>query len=155
MHPWAPVKSWVAQVWLKSHAEEVPYMLIRTQDRWMSRSVHMSDCLTFHIVVSDVCRNGTSIIVNQNKFWTQGTPIWLHKLIENLIAIPQGCQCSIFNNLQVSFSIDDNACPNHNWALAISVMFCHINFIKSLFRHSPHQLTSISKIKIESGLISE
>ena len=63
------------------------------------------------------------------------------------------------------FSIDANACPNHDWTLAIVIMFCHIQVMKSLFGHfaiaimfchiqvmkslfgpSPHQMTFINEV---------
>ena len=94
--------------------------------------------------VSDVCMVGTGIIVHQNKFLTDRTRIWPHKLIENPIAIPQCRQCSVFNCIQVSFPLT-----------LMTVMFYRIQFTKSLFGHSLHQLTPISKIETESGLISE
>ena len=52
----------------------------------------------------------------------------------------------LFQQHKVSFSIDANACPNHDWTLAIAIMFCHIQVMKSLFEHSPHQLTFISEV---------
>ena len=74
----------------------------------------MSDCLMFQIGVSDMCMVGMNIIVHRNKFLTDGHHIWPHKLIENLIAIPQCRQCSVFNSVLVSFSVDVNAFPNHD-----------------------------------------
>ena len=73
----------------------------------------------FQIGVSDVCTVGTGIVVYQNKFLTNRTCWWPRKLSKNLIEILQCRQYSVFNSVQVSFSVDDNAFPNHDWALAI------------------------------------
>ena len=58
----------------------------------------MNDCLMFQIGVSEVCMVGTGIIVHQNKFLTDRTRIWPHKLIENRIAVLQCLQCNVFNS---------------------------------------------------------
>ena len=104
----------------------------------------MDDCGLFEILIGDA--GSTRIVIHQNEIFTNSTCIWANVNIQDLVYVPESRQCAVVNDTEVRFPLSTYSRPNHDWAPAKPIMFCHTNCSKTLICHSPYPSTSIGKV---------
>ena len=78
------------------------------------------------------------IVIHQNKIFTNSTCIWANVNIQDLVYVPESRQRAVVNDMEVCFPLSTYSRPNHDWAPAKPIMFCHTNWSKTLIWHSPY-----------------
>ena len=95
----------------------------------------------------------TRIVIHQNEIFTNSTCIWANVNIQDLVYVPESRQRAVVNDVEVRFPLSTYSRPNHDWAPAKPIMFCHTNWSKTLIWHSPYPSTSIGKVHTKPGLV--
>ena len=95
----------------------------------------------------------TRIVIHQNEIFTNSTCIWANVNIQDLVYVPESRQRAVVNDVEVRFPLSTYPRPNHDWAPAKPIMFCHTNWSKTLIWHSPYPSTSIGKVHTKPGLV--
>ena len=95
----------------------------------------------------------TRIVIHQNEIFTNSTCIWANVNIQDLVYVPESRQRAVVNDVEVRFPLSTYSRPNHDWAPAKPIMFCHTNWSKTLIWHSPYSSTSIGKVHTKPGLV--
>ena len=67
------------------------------------------------------------IVIHQNEIFTNSTCIWANVNIQDLVYVPESRQCAVVNDVEVRFPLSTYSRPNHDWAPAKPIMFCHTN----------------------------
>ena len=74
----------------------------------------------------------TRIVIHQNEIFTNSTCICANVNIQDLVYVPESRQRAVVNDVEVRFPLSTYSRPNHDWAPAKPIMFCHTNWSKML-----------------------
>ena len=105
----------------------------------------------FEILIGDAGSMCTRIVIHQNEIFTNSTCIWADVNIQDLVYVPESRQRAVVNDVEVRFPLITFSSPNHDWAPAKPIIFCHTNWSKTLIWHFPYPSTSIGKVHTKPG----